>query len=95
MACGTAFYEIHFLFLFLDVMKRYEYVPCMNDIRVSHSSSPHPAHIIFTQDRRQSRNADQKSQVTVFSIAICHLLGYKWQSKILFLMIFFYVHRQY
>ena len=47
---------------------------------------------IFTPGRRQSktpilsRNVDQKSIETVFSIAICH---HKWQSKTLFLSIFY------
>ena len=48
----------------------------------------------FTPGRRQSktpilsRNVDQKSMETVFSIAICHQCGDKWQSKTLFLSIF-------
>ena len=37
---------------------------------------------------KQSRNADQKSIETVFSIAICRQWGVKWQSKTLFLLIF-------
>ena len=35
-----------------------------------------------------SRNVDQKSIETVFSIAICRPTGNKWQSKTLFLSIF-------
>ena len=35
-----------------------------------------------------SRIIDQKSIETVFSIAICHHTGDKWQSKTLFLSIF-------
>ena len=47
-----------------------------------------------TPGRRQSkmpilsRNVDQKSIETVFSIAICRPTGDKWQSKTLFLSIF-------
>ena len=47
-----------------------------------------------TQDRRQSktpmlsRNVDQKSIETMFSIAYCHPTGDKWQSKTLFISIF-------
>ena len=37
---------------------------------------------------QQSRNADQKSIETVFSIAFCRQCGDKWQSKTLFLTIF-------
>ena len=36
-----------------------------------------------------SRNVDQKSIETVFLIAICRQWGDKWQSKILFLSIFY------
>ena len=36
-----------------------------------------------------SRNVDQKSIEIVFSIAICHPTGDKWQSKTLFLSIFY------
>ena len=49
---------------------------------------------IITPDRRQSktsilsRNVDQKSIATVFSIAICRPIGDKWQSKTLFLSFF-------
>ena len=49
---------------------------------------------ILTPGRRQSktptlsRNVDQKSIETVFSIAICRHTGDKWQSKTLFLSIF-------
>ena len=35
-----------------------------------------------------SRNVDQKSKETVFSILICHLTGDKWQLKTLFLSFF-------
>ena len=48
-----------------------------------------------TPGRRQSkmpilsRNVYQKSIETVFSIAICRPTGYKWQSKTLFLLIFY------
>ena len=35
-----------------------------------------------------STNLDQKSLETVFLIAICRLIGDKWQSKTLFLAIF-------
>ena len=35
----------------------------------------------------QSKNADQKSLETVFSITICRQSGDKWQSKTLFLTI--------
>ena len=35
-----------------------------------------------------SRNVDQKSSETVFSIAICRQCGGKWRSKTLFLSIF-------
>ena len=51
--------------------------------------------INFTPDRRQlkalrlSRNVDQKLLETEFSIAICRLTGDKWQSKTLFLAIFY------
>ena len=38
---------------------------------------------------KQSRNADQKSLETVFSIAICRQSGDKWQSKTLFRTIFY------
>ena len=50
---------------------------------------------IFTLSRRQSKmlilsmNADQKLLETVFVIAICYLTGDKWQSKTLFLLIFY------
>ena len=37
----------------------------------------------------QSKNADQNSLETEFLIAICHQSGNKWQSKILFLTIFY------
>ena len=49
---------------------------------------------IYTPGRRQSktpilsRNVDQKSIETEFSIAICRHTGDKWQSKTLFLSIF-------
>ena len=36
----------------------------------------------------QSRNVDQKSLETVFSIAICRPTGDKWQLKTLFISIF-------
>ena len=36
----------------------------------------------------QSTNRDQKLLETVFSMAICHQLGDKWQSKTMFLRIF-------
>ena len=48
----------------------------------------------ITPGRRQSktsilsRNVDQKSLETEFSIAICRHTGDKWQSKTLFLSIF-------
>ena len=48
----------------------------------------------FTPGRRQSktpilsRNVDQKSLETEFSIAFCRQCGDKWQSKTLFLSIF-------
>ena len=48
----------------------------------------------ITPGRRQSktptlsRNVDQKSLETEFSIAICRHTGNKWQSKTLFLSIF-------
>ena len=48
----------------------------------------------YTPGRRQSktpklsRNADQKSIETVFSIVICRHIGDKWQSKTLFPSIF-------
>ena len=51
--------------------------------------------IFTTTDRRQSQTlltADErgsKSIKTVFSIAICRQSGDKWQSKTLFLIIFF------
>ena len=35
-----------------------------------------------------SRNVDQESLETEFSIAICHHTGDKWESKALFLLIF-------
>ena len=38
---------------------------------------------------QQSRNANQKSIETVFSIAICRQWGDKWQSKTLFILIFY------
>ena len=50
--------------------------------------------LFLTPGRRQSKmsilstNKDQKSLETEFSIAICHLIGDKWQSKTLFLAIF-------
>ena len=52
---------------------------------------------IYTQGRgrRQSKrlilltNVDQKSLETVFLIAICRLSGDKWQSKTLFIEIFY------
>ena len=49
---------------------------------------------LFTPGRRQSktpilsRNVDQKSIETVFSIAICRHTGDKWQLKTLILSIF-------
>ena len=49
---------------------------------------------VSTPGRRQSktpilsRNVDQKSIETVFSIAICRHTGDKWESKTLFLSIF-------
>ena len=49
---------------------------------------------VLTPGRRQSktpilsRNVDQKSIETLFSIAICRPTGDKWQSKTLFLSIF-------
>ena len=49
---------------------------------------------IYTPGRRQSkmpilsRNVDQKTLETEFSIAICRHTGDKWQSKTLFLSIF-------
>ena len=43
---------------------------------------------------KQSTNADQKSLKTVFLIAICRQSGDEWQSKTMFLAIFFiYVRR--
>ena len=42
---------------------------------------------------KQSMNADNKLLETVFVIAICCLLDYKQQSKILLLKIFNYVRR--
>ena len=51
--------------------------------------------IFSTPDRRQSKiltlltNIDQKSLETEFSIAICPPTGDKWQSKTLFLAIFY------
>ena len=42
---------------------------------------------------KQSMNADNKLLETVFVIAICCLLDYKQQSKILLLTIFNYVRR--
>ena len=50
---------------------------------------------IYTPDRRQSKtlilstNVDKKSLGTEFSIAICRPTGDKWQSKTLFLAIFY------
>ena len=41
----------------------------------------------------QSRNVDQKSIETLFSIAICRPTGDKWQSKTLFLFDFISVPR--
>ena len=38
---------------------------------------------------QQSMNVDQKSIETVFLIAICRQCGDKWQSKTLFLTIFY------
>ena len=40
-----------------------------------------------------SSNVDKKSLETEFSIAICRLIGNKWQSKTLFLLIFDPSHR--
>ena len=37
---------------------------------------------------QQSTNSDPKLIATVFSIAICHQWGDKWQSKKLFILIF-------
>ena len=51
--------------------------------------------INITQGRRQSKtlilstNVDQKSLETKFLIAICRHIGDKWQSKTLFLSIFY------
>ena len=43
---------------------------------------------IDSERNQQSRDADQKSTETVFSIAICRQCGDKWQSKTLFVLIF-------
>ena len=54
---------------------------------------------VLTPGRRQSkttilsRNVDQKSIETMFSIAICRPTGDKWQSKTLFLSILIRVRR--
>ena len=51
--------------------------------------------LITTPGRRQSKtfilstNVDQKLSETEFSIAICRLIGDKWQLKTLFLAIFY------
>ena len=51
--------------------------------------------VFITPDRRQSEtliistNIDQKSLATEFSIAICRSTDDKWQSKTLFLWIFY------
>ena len=51
--------------------------------------------MLITPGRQQSkapilsRNIDHKSIETVFSIAICRPTGDKWQSKTLFLSIFY------
>ena len=50
---------------------------------------------LLTPDRRQSKtlilltSVDQKSLKTKFSIAICRQIGDNWQSKTLFLSIFY------
>ena len=63
-------------------------IPSLRLYQLSHCAS-------LTPDRRQSKmlilstNVDKKSLETEFLIAICRLAGDKWQSKTLFLGVFY------
>ena len=65
------------IFLSINTIKRIHYMNHTNTPGRQQSKTP----IL-------SRNVDQKSIETVFSIAICRHTGDKWESKTLFLSIF-------